>query len=181
MTDLKVFKCRENAELPHRATEGSSCFDISAALTVGERIRTYNPWNKECMIPVKNIGGKIGFQLHPENRALVPTGLIFDIPDNYVLKMFIRSGTALKKGLVLANGVGIIDSDYVEESYIMVYNISDSLVVINAGERLAQVALEKVCLYTLSETKDKPTQKTSRDSGFGSTGVIGDTREFLTE
>ena len=170
MNELKVFKCREHAETPKQATEGSACFDVSATLKVGERIRTYNPWNKECLIPVKNIGGKVGFQLHPENRALVPTGLIFDIPDKHVLKMFIRSSTALKKGLVLANGVGIIDSDYVEESYIMVYNISDSLVVINGGERLAQVALEKTCPYTLSEITDKPAQKTSRDGGFGSTG-----------
>jgi dUTPase len=52
----------------------------------------------------------------------------------------------------------------------MLYNISDSLVVINSGERLAQAKLEKNTEYKVTEVKNKPVQKTDRDGGLGSTG-----------
>ena len=115
-------------------------------------------------------GNPNSFQLPPDTRILIPTGLIFDVPDKHVLKMFIRSSVALKRGLVLANGTGIIDSDYVEQTYIMINNETDSLAVISDGERLAQCVLEKTQQVKLSEIKTQPSQKTDRDGGFGSTG-----------
>ena len=84
--------------------------------------------------------------------------------------MFIRSSVALKKGLSLANGTGIIDSDYVDPTYIMLLNETDSLVSITSGERLVQCIVEKVNKIKLTETKTAPEQKTDRDGGFGSTG-----------
>jgi dUTP pyrophosphatase len=170
MIELKVYRNKDYAELPKSATMGSACYDVKSAFEVGDRITVYNSWNKQCYVPVKVIAGKVAFQLHPNNRALVPTGLIFDIPLGYVLKMYIRSGVALKKGLTMVNGVGIIDCDYVDESYILLENISDSLLVIEAGERLAQIELEKCMETELIEIKDKPAQKTNRKGGFGSTG-----------
>ena len=167
---LKIYKSQETAVLPKLATTGSACFDVQANFELGQRIRAYNPWNKEIEIVSKTIAGSTAFLLHPEHRALVPTGLIFDIPENHVLKMFIRSSVALKKGLVLANGTGIIDSDYVDPSYIIVYNISDSLVRIESGERLAQCVLEPVLQYDIEEISEPPSQKTDRDGGIGSTG-----------
>jgi dUTP pyrophosphatase len=71
---------------------------------------------------------------------------------------------------MLPNSVGIIDSDYVEQSFIMLQNMSESLVVIQHGERLAQAMLEPVYDYSLMVSEEKPQQKTSRDGGFGSTG-----------
>jgi dUTP pyrophosphatase len=171
MTELKVYKNKENATLPSKATTGSACFDVQAAFEVGDKIVTYNSWNKQCYVPAKIIAGKVGFQLHPNNRVLVPTGLIFDVPEGHVLKMYVRSSVALKKGLVMVNGVGVIDSDYVDESYILLQNISDSLVVIEKGERLAQVELQKLDDVTITETTVKPVQKTDRNGGFGSTGI----------
>jgi len=167
---LKVYKCKDYAEIPKLATEGSSCFDLQAALKMGDKVVSYNNWNKRVDIPVKIIGGKEAVQIHPDTRMLIPTGLIFDIPENHTLKLFIRSGTALKAGLLLANGTGIIDSDYVEESFMMVYNITDSVIAINNGERLAQAKLEKNIKYSLVEIDEAPKQKTDRDGGFGSTG-----------
>ena len=73
-------------------------------------------------------------------------------------------------GGATANGVGIIDSDYVEESYILLHNVSDSLVVIANGERLAQCVLEPVLQYDIEEVSEPPSQKTDRDGGIGSTG-----------
>jgi dUTP pyrophosphatase len=167
---LKYYKVKEYAHDPVFATDGSACFDVKACFKLQDRIRSFNPWNKEVEIAPKMVAGELSFQLVPENRALVPTGLIFDVPTNHVLKMYIRSSAALKKGLILANGVGIIDSDFVDETHIILYNKSDSLVVIKNGERLAQCALEETLKYTLKATDTKPGQKTNRDGGFGSTG-----------
>ena len=169
---MNVYKVNENAELPEYATDGSACFDIKACIKNGQRLRSFNAFNKEMAIVVKGVGGVAdSFQLPPGIRVLVPTGLIFDIPAGHVMKMYIRSSQALKKGLTMANGVGIIDSDYVEESFMMLENISDSMATITNGERIAQALIEKALRTKIVETKEKPAQKTDRDGGFGSTGV----------
>jgi len=167
---MNIYKVNEKAEMPSYATEGSACFDIKACITNGQYLSSYNSWNKQQKIIVKGVGtARDAFQLPPGIRVLVPTGLIFDIPEGNVLKMFIRSSVALKKGLVMANGTGIIDSDYVEESYMMLQNVTDSLVTIENGDRLVQCMLVPVEQHELVETNDRPTQKTSRNGGFGST------------
>lgn len=169
---MNVYKVNERAEIPAFATQGSACFDIKACIQNGQRLKSYNGWNKEMPIVVKGVGpNKDAFQLPPGIRCLVPTGLIFDIPENHVMKMYVRSSVALKKGLVLSNGTGIIDSDYVEESHIILTNVTDSLVTIQHGERLAQCILEPMISYSIEETLEKPAQKTDRNGGFGSTGV----------
>ena len=169
---MNVYKVNELTELPEYATKGSACFDIKACIINGQRLKSFNSWNKEMPIVVKGVStNPNAFQLPPNIRVLIPTGLIFDIPDGHVMKMFIRSSQALKKGLTMANGVGIIDSDYVEESYMMIENISDSLATISNGERIAQCLIEKITRTKIVETKEKPVQKSDRDGGFGSTGV----------
>lgn len=168
---MNVYKLNEAAELPEYATDGSACFDIKACVKNGQRLRSFNAFNKEMSIVVKGVGGeRDAFQLPPGIRVLVPTGLIFDIPEGHVMKMYIRSSQALKKGLTMANGVGIIDSDYVEESFMILQNMSDSLATIVNGERIAQCLIEKALRVDILQTTEKPVQKTSRDGGFGSTG-----------
>ena len=88
---MNVFKTKECATLPTYATRGSACFDLSAAFVTGEKIQAYNTVNRKVDILTKEIEGKPAFLLHPGQRALVPTGLIFDIPDNHVMKMFITN------------------------------------------------------------------------------------------
>ena len=169
---MNVFKVNDRASIPEYATDGSACFDIKACIINGQRLRSFNAFNKEMSIVVKGVGvNRDAFQLPPGIRVLVPTGLIFDIPEKHVMKMYIRSSQALKKGLTMANGVGIIDSDYVEESFMMLENVSDSMATIEHGERIAQCLIEKALRIKIEETKEKPVQKTSRDGGFGSTGV----------
>tara|TARA_B110000259_G_C14021473_1_gene403216 strand:+ start:2748 stop:3254 length:507 start_codon:yes stop_codon:yes gene_type:complete len=168
---MNVFKVNEKAELPDYATEGSACFDIKACISNGQRLKSFNAFNKEMSVVVKGVGGNPdAFQLPPGIRVLVPTGLIFDIPKGHVMKMYIRSGQALKKGLIMANGVGIIDSDYVEESFMMLENVSDSMALVANGERIAQCLIEKTTRMKISEVTEKPGQKTDREGGFGSTG-----------
>ena len=168
---MNVFKVNDRASIPEYATDGSACFDIKACISNGQRLRSFNAFNKEMSIVVKGIGGvRDAFQLPPGIRVLVPTGLIFDIPEKHVMKMYIRSSQALKKGLIMANGVGIIDSDYVEESFMMLQNVSDSMATIEHGERIAQCLVEKTLRLKIAEVTEKPGQKTDRDGGFGSTG-----------
>jgi dUTP pyrophosphatase len=169
---MRIFRLNEAAELPAFATEGSACFDLRACIVPGTKLKTYSPHNKEIEVPVK-VGndGRPVTVLHPQFRTLVPTGLIFDIPKNHVLKVYPRSGMSVRYGIGLANSVGVVDSDYVEEVFIPIYNMGDTPVTIAHGERLAQAVLEEVKQYTLVERKSRPEQKTDRDGGFGSTGT----------
>ena len=101
----------------------------------------------------------------------MPTGLIFDIDPDHVLKIFSRSGLALKSGLMVVNGVGVVDSDYVEESFVLLYNTSDGPITITHGDRIAQAVLERNEYNEIEEISEKPAQKTERDGGLGSTGA----------
>jgi len=89
------------------------------------------------------------------------------------VRIHARSGLALKQGLVMANSQGIIDWDYVEETHIMVMNVSSENLYIHNGERIAQGELVLVHPYSIEPTEVRPNQKTSRNGGFGSTGVHG--------
>ena len=169
---MKVFKYNANATVPSFATEGSACFDLSACLDEKTRVKSYNPHNKEMFIPVKKASnGLWSISLQPQFRTLIPTGLIFDIPKNHEMKIYIRSSMALKNGINLANQTAVIDSDYVDPTYVMVYNMSDTPVMIYHGDRIAQAQLIKTLVYKIEETDEKPQQKTDRVGGLGSTGV----------
>jgi len=113
----------------------------------------------------------------PGDRLLVPTGMIFDIPEGYHLKVHVRSSTGIKKGLCLAHSTGIIDWDYTGQLYMpLMMNSSDDVsgVDIERGERLCQIELIKSEEYKLKHLKEPPSQKTDRAlgdaGGLGSTG-----------
>lgn len=169
---MKVFKINETAYLPEFATEGSAAFDLRACLDKDTKVKSYNPHNRETIFPTKiSSAGKYGVSLQPQFRTLIPTGLIFDIPRGNVVKLYSRSGMSLKFGLHMANDVGIIDSDYIDEVFMMIINDCDTPIAIYDGDRLAQGMLEATQIYKLEETFVKPEKKTSRSGGFGSTGI----------
>lgn len=168
---MKIYKINPAAEIPAYATEGSACFDLRACFRGLDKIRAYNPLNRELFQPVKIQGGKLGIQIPPQYRVLVPTGLIFNLPKNTVMRIYARSGLALKEGLVMANGVAVIDSDYVEETFVMLLNGSDNVVFVADGDRIAQASLEDAKRLVFEETPNRPLQKTDRNGGLGSTGV----------
>jgi dUTP pyrophosphatase len=114
---------------------------------------------------------EIAIRIRPGDRVLVPTGLILDIPEGHSVRLHTRSSISLKKGLIMPNGEGIIDSDYYHQTFVMLYNASADEVLIENGERIAQGELVKTLSYSIEETKDVPEQKTDRVGGFGSTGV----------
>lgn len=167
---LQVFKVHQDATTPSFATSGAAGFDISACLAEGTIVSGFNKKNEGVSIKVHEASEFV--QIEPGTRLLIPTGLIFDIPEGHVLKVFPRSGLSLKKGLTLSNNVGIIDHDYVHECYVILENTSEVPVTIEHGERIAQGTLEKLSKYKLETTDERPTERnSSRTGGFGSTGT----------
>lgn len=130
--------------LPTPATAGAAGFDLAAA-------------------------GDI--EIPPHAIRLIGTGLVIGVPDGYFLGIFARSSTPLKKGLMVANGVGVIDADYcgpADEIKIQVLNITDAPVFVKRGDRLAQGMLLPSPRIEWDEV-DEMTAPTR--GGFGSTGT----------
>jgi dUTP pyrophosphatase len=167
---MKYFKLRESAKDLNYATSGSACFDISVCLEYGSTIKAYTQDSQEIDILVT---GDNEIRIPNEWRVLIPTGIILDIPRHHHVKIYSRSGLSVKKGLTLANNVGIIDEDYVEELLIPIVNRSASATLIKHGDRIAQGELCITCVSTvLGQTFERPSKKTNREGGFGSTGII---------
>lgn len=101
--------------------------------------------------------------------VLIHTGIAMQIPDGFVGLVFARSGLATKKGLAPANKVGVIDSDYRGEIMVPLFNQSDKDVVIEAGERIAQISLIPYLMADFLET-DELDDTERGEHGFGSTG-----------
>ena len=103
--------------------------------------------------------------------ALVPTGLVIAVPAGHFLGIFARSSTPLKRGLVVANGVGVVDSDYsgpADEIKIQVMNVSPGPVFVKRGDRLAQGV---ILPFVRAEFEDADAPATANRGGFGSTGT----------
>ena len=183
MKNLYYYKKNEDGFYPSFATAGSACFDIQAyfakAIYSGEespKCKVYKMDNKEEDRPckcwaIKNNDFKVGIDLYPGERILVPTGLIFKIPEGHSVRLHARSSVSLKKGLIIPNGEGIIDSDYYHQTFVMLYNASADEVRIYHGDKIAQGELVKTLDYGLEQTETLPEQTTERIGGFGSTGV----------
>jgi len=165
---LKYYKLDSSVKDPYFATKGSACFDVHACLLGGTILKVnQDTLNRTIEKPIK--GNSI--QIFCMERVLVPTGLIFDIPKGYSVRLHSRSGLAWKDGLYLTNCEGIIDYDYVEPIFVMLTNISQSPKTINNGDRICQAELVEKVYHGLEEINVPPTQKTNRDGGFGSTGT----------
>ncbi len=108
--------------------------------------------------------------LNPMDRALIKTGLFLEIPAGYEAQIRPRSGLALKKGLTVLNSPGTIDADYRGEIGVILVNLSNQTVVIEPGERIAQMVFAKV-EQAVFETVEHLTESERGAGGFGSTGL----------
>lgn len=108
--------------------------------------------------------------LKPLERALVKTGLFLEIPHGFECQVRPRSGLALKKGITVLNSPGTIDADYRGEVGVILINLSSEDVVIENGERIAQLVFTKVEQAQWEETEEL-TETERGAGGFGSTGV----------
>lgn len=134
----------EHIAIPHRATKYSAAYDIASAKSV---------W------------------LNPGELAMIPTGLKAYMQDDEWLGLYLRSSSAKKLGLSMANEVGIIDKDYYNNPdneghiHIMIRNNNDRVICIDPGVRIAQGIFQKY----LTTDDDNATAK--RVGGTGSTGA----------
>ena len=106
-------------------------------------------------------------------RALVGTGLSFDIPDGYEIQVRSKSGLALKQGLMVLNSPGTVDFGYTSEIKVILFNTSKEDVMITMGQKIAQAVLCPVVSgkwVNLVKT-DKIDDKDRNNNGFGSTGI----------
>jgi dUTP pyrophosphatase len=166
MTTLKIYRTHSMIKLPQKQTAQSACFDLSFQGFGKSNYEGYSTNNKNFKRPMNN-----QIIVQPGDRIMVPTGLIMDIPKGYSVRLHARSGASLKQGLVLANAEGVIDSDYVQEVMVLVYNISGNPITISGGDRIAQAELVKDEDFDIVETAVRPILKTDRTGGMGSTGI----------
>ena len=166
--DVKIYKLFPEAHMPELGTEWAACFDLKASLRDSDEITVFNATNTKSKRKYAN--GSIF--IYSGERALIPTGLVFDLDENQSMRIHPRSGLAFKNGITLANSEGVVDSDYVQQTYVMLYNISDKVFIVEDGDRIAQAeVLESYSKFVFEEVFDEPETKTSRTGGFGSTGV----------
>jgi dUTP pyrophosphatase len=129
-------------------------------------------------LPKYETAGAAGFDLAarddqtiaPGEVALVATGLVITVPAGHFLGIFARSSTPLKRGLMVANGVGIVDADYCgaqDEIKIEVLNFTATPVSVRRGDRLAQGVILPYTRVDWHEV-DQPSRPTR--GGFGATG-----------
>jgi dUTP pyrophosphatase len=168
---LGIKKIYGGVDLPKFGTEGAAAFDLSYQPGERSKYGVYRPANSYVERDLNQNGG---LSIMPGERALVPTSLIFDIPEGYHLKVYTRSSTGIKKGLILCNSVGVIDSDYTGEVSLLLHNITDVQIMLDIGTRLCQAMLVKNEEYVLEEVAEVSEKKSSRaagnEGGLGSTG-----------
>lgn len=140
---LRITRLDSTIPLPAYGTAGSAAFDLMAAHDQ---------------------------TIAPRSIALIGTGLVIEVPAGYFLAILARSSTPLKRGLMVANGIGVIDPDYAgpaDEVKVQLLNITDTPVEVRRGDRLAQglvLAAPRV------EWDEVATTRAESRGGFGSTG-----------
>lgn len=164
---LKYRKLHPEVPTPAYGTNSAACFDLAYFAKHTNKIVHYKNTQKhemEILNPERTI------LLTNGSTYLIPTGLIFDIPEGYSLRVHARSSLPLKIGLFIANGQGIVDSDYTNETFILVKAINSYSQLVHLT-RIAQAELVPVVRPELIESFDELTQKGNRVGGFGSTGA----------
>ncbi len=129
--------------------------------------------------PVRARKGDAGYDLcsreslilKPFERALIPTGVHIELPEDYAAFVLPRSGLAINKGLSLVNSPGLIDSNFRGEIQAIAINLDpQNDIEIKAGDRIAQLVIQKVENLTFTIT-DGLNSSTRNEAGFGSSGV----------
>ena len=117
-----------------------------------------------------DLASAVDIEIPPRSIRLVGTGLVIGVPDGHFLGIFARSSTPLRRGLMVANGVGVVDADYCgpeDEVKIQLLNFTDAPVQVSRGDRLAQ-GIVLPCPRVDWEEVDEVQAPTR--GGFGSTG-----------
>ncbi len=141
--EIKIINTSSNP-LPEYATSGSSGMDIRANLDTAQTLK-------------------------PLERALVPTGIFIEIPQGYEVQVRPRSGLAIKQGITCLNTPGTIDADYRGEVKVILINLSQEEQVIQHGDRIAQLVVQKVEQAIWKPVEELEVSERNA-GGFGHTG-----------
>ena len=144
--NLGVELVHEDAKVPSYAYPSDSGFDLRSTI--------------EINIP-------------PFGRVLIPTGIKLSIPEENEIQVRPKSGLALNQGLTVLNTPGTVDSGYVGEIKVIVFNTNNETVTVSKGMKIAQAVLCPVVCgkYVSFESTNKVEDKDRGDKGFGSTGL----------
>lgn len=107
--------------------------------------------------------------IKPKEAIKIHTDIYVEIPEGYFGAVYPRSSTGVKKQLMLANTVGIIDSDYRGEIMIFFYNYGDTEQIVRDGDRLAQLVIQPYARCEIIKV-NKLADSERGEGGFGSTG-----------
>ncbi|MBI1996856.1 MAG: dUTP diphosphatase [Deltaproteobacteria bacterium] len=143
---IKIKRVRPQAAplaLPDYMTEGSAGMDLFA-----------------------DIDGEV--RLAPLERALIPTGIAVALPMGFEAQIRPRSGVALKQGLTMVNSPGTIDADYRGEIQLIAINLGQEPLVIERGQRIAQMVVQRVVRAQWQEVSELPSSE-RQEGGFGHT------------
>ncbi len=148
---VKIKRLKDSVPLPQYESDGAVGFDLCAA--------------EDLTVKAKSI-------------EMIPTGLVVEVPEKYMLMIASRSSTPHKKGISPPHGLGIIDHDYCgpeDEIKVLVYNFRDQDVEIVAGEKIAQGVFVRVGKAEWLEVEEM--ERSESRGGFGSTGGYQGERE----
>ena len=149
--------------------------------TIAVPVRRVSPLAKRFPLPSYATAGAAGLDLRaclaepvtlvPGERRLIPTGIAIALPSpQLVALVFARSGLASRHGIQLANGVGVIDSDYRGEILCALQNAGREPFTVQPGDRIAQLVVMPVARISWREVEDlEPSERGA--GGFGSTGT----------
>ena len=144
MLTVSIRRIHPNVELPRYQSDGAAGFDLASSEDV---------------------------VVQPGEVVLIPTGLVIQAPAGHFLAIVARSSTPMKRGLMVANGVGVVDADYcgpADEVKIEVVNFTQRPVKVARGDRLAQGLFIPV---VRAEWKEASADlRDGSRGGFGATG-----------
>ena len=142
--NVKIKKLHPLAMRPTYGSPGAACFDMYAVLD--------DP-----------------IAVEPGSSRVLNTGLAFEIPEGWCMKVYSRSGHGFNYDVSLSNSVGVIDSDYRGEVKVKLRNDSDMPFVVTTGDRIAQAEIVPAWQHDFAVVVDL--SETERgEGGFGSTG-----------
>lgn len=146
LIEMKVKVAHDSIELPNYETNSSAGMDLRAYLPDGS------------------------ISLHPKQRALIGTGLYFEIPEGFEVQIRPRSGLALKHGITVLNSPGTIDADYRGEIKVILINHGEESFLIEHEMRIAQIVVAQYQRVQFKLVKEL-TSSERGSGGFGSTGT----------
>ena len=146
LIEMKVKVAHDSIELPNYETNYSAGMDLRAYLPDGS------------------------ISLHPKQRALIGTGLYFEIPEGFEVQIRPRSGLALKHGITVLNSPGTIDADYRGEIKVILINHGEESFLIEHEMRIAQMVVAQYQRVQFKLVKEL-TSSERGSGGFGSTGT----------